>query len=219
MLLGGVERAAERAQLPAGFLRWFGSRRLTAKPDLVGKRPTLLGIIGGDHRIVLRQVERFTIAVRRVTVQPDVAAEHLVGLAVNHADEEARLDRRARGDGSLGLLRRGFGSRSAELAECGMDRRDQGRHLAGVNGIVGDMGRHDVGGERNQIVGLGISHSKLPLLSCRLCKGGIGSIEPDGAAMARLYCRRQKCLPGIANSGKIGWKHEPAAREGYVRHG
>src|SRR6185295_5339840 len=67
---------------------------LGAEADLLGEGATLLGIIGGDHRIVGVEAPLLPILVRRqVVMGHQVPLEHLQLLAVFETDNIVRLDR------------------------------------------------------------------------------------------------------------------------------
>ncbi len=111
----------------------------------MGQRATLLGIIGGDHWIIARQAERFAVAFRRIAVLRDMPAQHLVLLAVDHADQIIGLDRSARRNRATGLLRLRLGRRTADCLQRAIHALDQAGDFGSRDTVVADMRGYNVG--------------------------------------------------------------------------
>lgn len=116
-------------QSPAAFRgkRRFGDwvrrcrRRFAAKAVLNSERASLFGVRRRYQGIVSGKVEGCAIALRGIAVQAEMPAQHLVLLAIDHADEMIVLDRRTYGHRAIGLRRYGGLWRGAETGESPMD--------------------------------------------------------------------------------------------------
>jgi len=141
----GLCRHLFRSGLPRGFDR--GSLGLAAKTDLLGQHPALLGVVRRHHRIIAREPERLPIALRRVAMERQVTLEHLVGLAVDHADNVFGLHRGAHRHRTLGLFWFCGRGRLAYTLQRPEHDLDEVRQIGCLHGIVGHMRRDDVSGQ------------------------------------------------------------------------
>lgn len=98
---------------------------LSSEADFFGKHSALLGVVWGDHRIILREIPFGSIVVgRHAEVGHQVATHHRKPLTVLKADEIIRLDRCADRYRRLLLLDLLF-LRPAKSCQCAMNPRNQ----------------------------------------------------------------------------------------------
>ena len=131
-----------------GLLARRGARALLTKPRALCHFRSRRCVVGRDHRIIGWQAPLRAVFVRRHAERRQVPAQRLEFFAVVQTEEVIGRDRFTNGDRRfLFLDQRGGNYRPAcELRQCRMHGLNQRWQVRYWQGIVGDEGRHDVGG-------------------------------------------------------------------------
>src|SRR3974390_1545913 len=153
---------------------------LLTQAHLLGELRTRRGVVRRDHRIVGRQIPFLAVGLRRHAVlRAQVALERFELLAVFEADDVVGRDRALDRHCGLGRLRRRLAVAARHPRERRVHLADQRRQVAGRDAVVADIGRDDLGGQRD-VVATRRAFAHRPF-SRSLCAGltpGRGKIRP-----------------------------------------
>jgi hypothetical protein len=138
-------RGAIRRKLPP-------SPALLAESHLLGELRAGGGVTRRHHRIIRRQAPLLAVLLgRHAVLAAQMPLQRFELLAVLQAHDVVRIDRALDRHRGLERLGRARPLPARHPKQCRMHLVDQRRDVGGGDRVVADIGRHDLGGEPNEI--------------------------------------------------------------------